>query len=132
MLYSLSMFNERREVFFIGLFASHEKAQQTAEHYLSAVPGFRDYLCTYEITEKPLIGTVGLSGKVRMIWGWNEDEDGNETGIWSSGCYADEHDAQQVLEDTRQRMNRQEWSLDTYQVGQCYWTEGFVRIFDPE
>lgn len=79
MLYSLFLFNERQKGFFIGLFVSHEKARQIAEYYLSAALGFRDYPCTYEITEKPVIGTVGRFGKVHMIWGWNEDEDGKET-----------------------------------------------------
>lgn len=102
------------------------------EHYLSAVPGFRDYPCTYEITEKTVIGTIPPSGKVYMIWGWDEEENGNEAGIWSSSCYADEQDAQRALEDAQQHINRQEWSLDTYQVGQCLWTEGFMRIFPSE
>lgn len=39
-LYSLTLFNQWQEGFFIGLFESHEYAQQTAERYLSAVPGF--------------------------------------------------------------------------------------------
>ena len=46
LLYSLMIFNERLEGFFIGLFESREKARQAAEHYLSALPGFRDYPCT--------------------------------------------------------------------------------------
>lgn len=132
MLYSLSLFNERQKGFFIGLYVSHEKARQIVEHYLSAVPGFRDYPCTYEITEKAVIGTIPPSGKVYMIWGWDEEENGNEAGIWSSSCYADEQSAQRALEDAQQHINRQEWSLDTYQVGQCLWTEGFVRIFPSE
>ena len=132
MLYSLSLFNERQEGFFIGLFASKEEARQGAEHYLSAVPGFRDYPCTCEITEKTVVGTIGPSQKVHMIWDWDEDEDGNETGIWSSDCYADEAAARRALADAKQRMRRQAWSLDTYQIGQCHWTEGFVRIFGPE
>ena len=76
MLYSLSLFNERQEGFFIGLFASRAKARRTAEHYLFAVPGFRDYPCTYEITEKTVIGTVDSSGTVHMISGWDEDAEG--------------------------------------------------------
>lgn len=132
MLYSLSLFNERQKGFFIGLYVSHEKARQIVEHYLSAVPGFRDYPCTYEITEKAVIGTIPPSGKVYMIWGWDEEENGNEAGIWSSSCYADEQSAQRALEDAQQHINRQKWSLDTYQVGQCLWTEGFVRIFPSE
>ena len=132
LLYSLMLFNERQEGFFIGLFESNEKAQQVAEHYLSAVPGFRDYPCTYGITEKPVVGTRGLSGKVHMIWGWDEDEDETEAGIWSSDCYADEQNAQRALEEARQRLNKQEWSLDTYHIGQCYWTEGFARVFSSE
>ena len=58
MLYSLSLFNEWQEGFFIGLFVSHERARQVAEYYLSVLPGFRDYPCTYEITEKPVIGVI--------------------------------------------------------------------------
>ena len=41
LLYSLMIFNERLEGFFIGLFESSEKARQAAEHYLSALPGFK-------------------------------------------------------------------------------------------
>ena len=128
LLYSLMLFNERQEGFFIGLFESTEKARQVAEHYLSALPGFRDYPCTYEITEKLVVGTIGQSQKVYMIWGWDEDEGGTETGIWSSTCYADEQNVQQALEETRRSMNKQEWRLDTYLIGQCYWTEGFARV----
>lgn len=73
LLYSLMIFNERLEGFFIGLFESSEKARQAAEHYLSALPGFRDYPCTYEITEKLVVGIIGQSQKVHMIWGWDED-----------------------------------------------------------
>ena len=132
MLYSLSLFNERQEGFFIGLFASRAKARRTAEHYLFAVPGFRDYPCTYEITEKTVIRTVDSSGTVHMISGWDEDAEGDETDDWSSACYADEQNAQQALEETRRSMNKQEWSLDTYLVGQCHWTEGFARVFSSK
>ena len=128
MLYSLSLFHKWQEGFFIGLFESNEKAQQVAKHYLSAVPGFRDYPCTYEITEKSVAGTIDSSGTVHMIWGWDENENGNETDIWSSGCYGDKQDAQRALEEARQSMNKQEWSLDTYLIGQCHWTEGFARV----
>ena len=48
MLYSLSLFNEWQEGFFIGLFESNEKAQQVAEHYLSAVPEAR-FVIAHEI-----------------------------------------------------------------------------------
>ena len=132
LLYSLMMFNERLEGFLIGLFESSEKARQVAEHYLSALPGFRDYPCTYEITEKLVVGTIGQSQKIHMIWGWNEDENGNETDIWSSVCYAEKQNAQQALEEARQSRNRQEWSLDTYLIDQCHWTEGFARVFSSE
>ena len=73
LLYSLMLFNERQEGFFIGLFESTEKARQVAEHYLSALSGFRDYPCTYEITEKLVVGTIGQSQKVYMIWGRDRD-----------------------------------------------------------
>lgn len=127
LLYSLMLFNERQEEFFIGLFESTEKARQVAEHYLSALPGFRDYPCTYEITEKLVVGTIGQSQKVYMIWGWDEDAEGDETDVWSSACYADFEEAQRAMGEAQQQMSRQEWSLDTYRVGQRHWTEGFAR-----
>lgn len=132
LLYSLMLFNERLEGFFIGLFTSSEKAQQVARHYLSAVPGFRDYPCTYEITEKPVIGAIDPSGKVYMIWDWNEDETRNVIDIWSSACYADFEEAQRAMGEAQQQMSRQEWSLDTYRVGQCHWTVGFARASSAE
>lgn len=132
LLYSLMLFNERQEGFFIGLFESSEKARQVAEYYLSALPGFRDYPCTYEVTEKLVVGIIGQSQKVHMIWGWDEDAEGDETDVWSSACYADEQNAQQALEETRRSMNKQEWSLDTYLVGQCHWIEGFARVFSSK
>ena len=128
LLYSLMLFNERKEGFFIGLFESTEKAWQVAEHYLSAIPGFRDYPCIYAITEKLVVGTIGQSRKVHMIWGWDEDAEGDETGVWSSVCYADLAEAQRAMEAAKRHMNKQEWSLDTYLIGQCHWTEGFARI----
>lgn len=132
MLYSLSMFNERQEGFFIGLFASHKKAKQVAEHYLSAVPGFRDYPCTYAIMEKSVIGAIDSSGQIHMIWGWNEDENGNEAGIWSSDCYGVLSEARKAMDAAKRRMDKQVWSLDTYRIGQCHWTEGFVRNTSSE
>ena len=132
MLYSLSLFNEWQEGFFIGLFVSHERARQVAEYYLSVLPGFRDYPCTYEITEKLVVGIIGQSQKVHMIWGWDEDENGKETGIWSSACYADFSEAQRAMDAAKRRMNKREWSLDTYLIGQCHWTEGFARVFSSK
>ena len=38
LLYSLMIFNERLEGFFIGVFESSEKARQVAEHYLICSP----------------------------------------------------------------------------------------------
>ena len=132
LLYSLMLFNERQEGFFIGLFESTEKARQVAEHYLSALSGFQDYPCTYEITEKLVVGIIGQSQKVHMIWGWDEDAEGDETDVWSSACYADFSEAQRAMDATKRRMNKQEWSLDTYLIDQCHWTEGFVRAFSSE
>lgn len=128
-LYSLMIWNDKEEGFFIGLFKTEEQAQKIARHYLSEVSGFRDYPCTYEITGKEVSGTIAPSRQVYMIWGWDEDAEGNDVGIWSSRCYAEHQEAQRALEEAKQRLNKQEWSLDTYRVGQCHWTEGFVRMF---
>lgn len=128
MLYSLMMFNEKQEGFFIGLFESGEQAKKIARHYLSEVSGFRDYPCTYEVTEKKVSGTIDPSRNVHMIWGWDEDAEGNDVGIWCSRCYAEHQEAQQALEAAKRSLNKQEWSLDTYRVGRCHWTDGFVRM----
>ena len=129
MLYSLTIYNEMKEGFFIGLFKSYEQTRQTAHHYLSNVSGFRDYPCVYEITEKQVIGTISPSMKVYMIWGWNEDYEGNNIDIWCSDCYANRKDAEQIMEDAKHYLNKQEWSLDTYLIDECHWTDGFIRIF---
>lgn len=129
MLYSLTIYNEMNEGFFIGLFKSYEKARQIAQNYLSTVSGFRDYPCIYEITEKQVIGTINNSMKVHVIWGWNEDREGHNIDIWCSDCYANLKDAEQIMADAKKNFKKQEWSLDTYLIEQCYWTDGFVRIF---
>ena len=99
---------------------------------MSALPGFRDYPCTYEVTEKLVVGIIGQSQKVHMIWGWDEDAEGDETDVWSSACYADFSEAQRAMDAAKRRMNKQEWSLDTYLIGQCHWTEGFARVFSSK
>ena len=114
MLYSLTIYNEMNEGFFIGLFKSYDKARQIAQNYLSTVSGFRDYPCIYEI---------------HVIWGWNEDKEGHNIDIWCSDCYANLRDAEQIMADSKKHFKKQEWSLDTYLIEQCYWTDGFVRIF---
>lgn len=127
-LYSLTMYNEWQEGFFIGLFASRGQAEQVGQEYLRDVPGFRDYPCTCEVTEKRVLGEPGPDHRVYLIWGWDEAPDGREEKIWCSECYTDPIQARAELEAARQRLPRQEWSLDCYQVGQRLWTEGFVRI----
>ena len=75
-----------------------------------------------------VVGIIGQSQKVHMIWGWDEDAEGDETDVWSSACYADLSEAQRAMDAAKRRMNKQEWSLDTYLIGQCHWTEGFARV----
>lgn len=127
-LYSLTLYNEWQEGFFIGLFESRAQAEQTGQHYLTAVPGFRDYPCTARVTEKPVLGCLGPDKTVYLIWGWDEAPDGREERIWCSDCHTSLTRVEAELEAVRQQMPRQEWSLDRYQVGQCLWTEGFVRL----
>ena len=40
------------EDFFIGFFATRQKAEETARYYLGNLPGFCDYPCTYRIEKK--------------------------------------------------------------------------------
>ena len=66
-LYSLTMYNEWQEGFFIGLFASRGQAEQVGQEYLRDVPGFRDYPCTCEVTEKRVLGEPGPDHRVYLI-----------------------------------------------------------------
>ena len=86
-LYSLTMYNEWQEGFFIGLFASRGQAEQVGQEYLRDVPGFRDYPCTCEVTEKRVLGEPDPDHRVYLIWGWDEAPDGREEKIWCSECY---------------------------------------------
>ena len=63
--------------------------------------------------KKKVSGTIDPSRNVHMIWGWDEDAEGNDVGIWCSRCYAEHQEAQQALEAAKRSLNKQEWSLDT-------------------
>ena len=130
-LYSLTLYDDldsHREGFFIGIFDSYDAAESTAKMYLSEVAGFNDYPCKYEIKSKSVIGGADAPETVSMIWGWNLTDDSDEVDIWESDLYADKNDADAALDVIMQEVNRREWCINTYQIGECGWRDGFVRV----
>ena len=117
-----------QEGFHIGLFTTYAEANETKIRYLQEVTGFKDYNCDAEITEVPVIGCSDRLQKVYRFMGWNENKDFDEIDIIQSGCYVDWNQAQVDYEKAQHQTPRQEWVLNCYNIGQCDWREGFVRL----
>ncbi|MDE7300415.1 MAG: hypothetical protein K2N94_16585 [Lachnospiraceae bacterium] len=121
-----------REEFDIGVFSSREKAERIAAHYLKHVEGFKDYKCSYRIVEKKLFAGENDIGEpcdeVYMVYGWNENENGDEVEIVESECFADEFAAKQAMAVMKEKYVRSEWSFCRYRVDEWKWTDGFVRV----
>jgi len=112
----------------IGIFRTREQADQTAQRYLREVKGFRDYYCEYTLRETELIGSPDTEF-VHCWFGWNVDEDGNETDILSGPAYENASAAEAALKNAKKEHRRQEWVLNRWQIGRCEWTEGFEREY---
>ena len=121
-----------REEFDIGVFSSREQAERIAEHYLKHVKGFKDYSCSCRIVEKKLFGGENGIGEpcdeVYMVYGWNENENGDEVDIVESECFTEELAAKQAMAVMKEKYFRSEWSFCRYQVDEWKWTDGFVRV----
>lgn len=129
-LYTLSFYENLDgcyDGFFIGVFTSYEAAEHTAKKYLQDVSGFKDYPCRYEIKEKKVIAGTDELENVSMIWGWNNNESLDAVDIWESDLYSDKTEAQAALMIAQKEIERQEWSIDTYQIDVCLWQKGFIK-----
>lgn len=112
----------------IGIFRTHQEAEETARRYLCEVKGFKDYDCAYTITETELIGDE--NAKAVYAWsGWNTDQDENEIDILFGPVYSDHDAAQAAFDAAKAAHERQEWALSCWQVGKCEWAEGFQREY---
>ncbi len=112
----------------IGIFRTRELAVQTAQRYLHKVKGFRDYYCEYTVRETELVGDPATEF-VHTWSGWNVDEDENEVDILNGPVYEYAAAAEAALASARKEHDRQEWSLNRWQIGKCEWTEGFEREY---
>lgn len=145
-----------KEEFDIGIFSSREGAKRVAEHYLRNVKGFRDYKCSYRIVEKKVFGWEkgdgekdggkncggdgnggnggrekygeGICDEVYVVYGWDENEEGDEVEIIESDCFAGEAAAKREMARMKEQYVRSEWSLTRYRVNEWKWTDGFVRV----
>lgn len=112
----------------IGIFRTEAEAVETAERYLREVKGFRDYYCEYTIRKTELIGRDNLCF-VHTWFGWNVDEEENETDLLCGLMYEEEAAARSAMEAAKVANSRQEWVLNRWQIGKCEWTEGFEREY---
>lgn len=117
---------EDRVRYGIGIFRSRLEAEDTARRYLSDIPGFKDYYCEYTIRESSLIGNAKT---VCNFTGWNEDDIGNEIDIFISPLYSDPRSAERAMKKAKSESPRQDWCLNHWTVGECYWREGFTRDY---
>ena len=130
-LYTLNLYDmieEYKQEFFIGVFSSYEKAVQVAKTMLKEVLGFKDYDCKYEIEEKNINGSEKSFNMVSIIWGWNEDEDGNPIDIIESDLYINHNEAEAEFDILQAKCSREEWSLDQYTIDKVLWQDGFLRF----
>ena len=127
MIDSKLSYDDYIEAFLIGFFSSREKAEATAQRYLSEVSGFTDYSCTYKISEKSVLDTDTLPEQIYFIQGWNVNQNLDEINLVESECFASEISAEQNRKELISKYSRQEWSISHYTVDECQWKEGFVR-----
>lgn len=132
-LYRLVLYDDElsydnyKEGFDIGLFSSYKKAEEIKKYYFEQVEGFRDYPCSSRIIKKRVFGNRDFD-KVYIVYGWNENENFDEIDIIESECFVEEATAKQEMNIMKEQYNRTEWSLSRYQINECKWKEGFVRV----
>ena len=99
MLYSLILtdpelsYENHSEDFFIGIFATRQKAEEIACYYLGNLPGFCDYPCTYRIEEKEVVDNSdnAMPVSVWIVQGWNVNDNFDEIDILQGRHRADVH-----------------------------------------
>lgn len=135
-LFSLTLRDEElsyenhNEDFFIGIFETKEKAENTAKYYLKNVKGFCDYNCTYNITEKNILDKFNCK-EISFVWlvqGWNINKNLDETDMVESELYINEDKARDKLENMKRKYKREEWVLEKIKLGKLNWQEGFMRV----
>ena len=135
MLYSLILtdpelsYENHSEDFFIGIFVTRQKAEETACYYLGNLPGFCDYPCTYRIEEKEVVDNSDnvMPVSVWIVQGWNVNDNFDEIDILESECFLTEERSKAELKMMKETSPRSEWNIDRLTVGECHWREGFVR-----
>ena len=150
-------YDNYREEFCIGIFSSREKAEMVAKYYLENVEGFKDYPCSYRIEEKKVLSegdcskdkddgkevcgksnksdkkeTEGKSNEnfdeIYMVYGWNENSEGDEIYVVESDCFITELAAKHGMAMMKQMYERAEWCISRFRIDERKWEEGFVRV----
>ena len=119
-------YDDYDEEFFIGVFLTRKKALEVAAHYLNFVRGFKDYECAYRIDVIDVIGD-GMFNSLYAITGWDLNEYGDEINIIESDFYISRRDAVEEFTELKRMYDREEWVLESYNIDECHWRDGFVR-----
>ncbi len=123
-------YNNHFENFNIGYFTSYEKALETANRYLTDIKGFNEYSCKYDITEKPIsdFNSRTSADEIFIVFGWNVNDNLDETDIVESDCFVSYNTALQELDNMKLKYHRNEWCIDKYKLDECEWADGFTRV----
>lgn len=113
--------------FQIGVFNSFKEAENTGRYYLTSIPGFSEYPCSYHIDEIILEDDhVREPATVYQIWGYDINKNGDEVnGV--EEFHTDYDSAVSRLEALQSGLTRDEWGIDKIKIGLKNWQEGFAR-----
>lgn len=124
------LYDNHSEDFFIGIFAERQQAEETAHYYLENVAGFNEYTCTYRVVPKEIKDSAddSIPLHVRIVQGWNVNDDWDEIDIVESECFLAKEHAEDEMRTMKKTVTRTEWNIDRWTVGQCEWNEGFEKV----
>ncbi len=127
--YCLIFYNEEEEAFLIGVFETQEKAKEKAIYYLNHVAGFCEYSCRYCVEEKEVSNP--FHKKFNFVWvvyGWNENENFETLDMVESIYVLTKAKAKRKMKYMKKQYVREEWAMDQYEIDECLWADGFVRM----
>lgn len=113
----------------IGVFATRQEAELTAQRYLSEVQGFCDYYCEYSVREAPLLGSRSDVTRVWTYEGWDETDSIYAVNILNGPFYTSRAAAREAMKAAKAEHTRQHWLVLDHQIGECAWKEGFIRDY---
>ena len=66
--------------------------------------------------------------EIYMVYGWNENSEGDEIYVVESDCFITELAAKHGMAMMKQMYERAEWCISRFRIDERKWEEGFVRV----